>query len=244
MAHGSQKAKSKGSRVETEEKPPYEASLILPGGKLLAGDIAQIAYEGIVVSFPEKKCPPIEQGELVRLAFKLGHTGNRNWIIRGFLRQTEVNQDRRLLRVRLQLEENFLRQLQPDDWTIFNRRHTFRVRPNPKSPLSVILQKEGGYAEGQVIDISLGGIGIQLESPVAETLSEGESIMLSLPIPGHDVPITIQGSIRYLKKERDSHRVGIAFSSIRDESFFEKEKAISRFVLTRQREIIGTVEGS
>jgi c-di-GMP-binding flagellar brake protein YcgR len=134
--------------------------------------------------------------------------------------------------------------LKPDDWTIFNRRQTFRVRPNPRSPLSVILQKEGGSEEGQVIDISLGGIGIQLESLVAETLLESESIMLSLPIPGYDVPMRIQGAIRYLKKERESHRVGIAFSSVRDESFVEKEKAVSRYVLTRQREIIGTVEGS
>jgi c-di-GMP-binding flagellar brake protein YcgR len=239
-----EKERRKAYRVETKEKPSYEASLILPGGKLLAGDIANISFEGAAVNFPHKQCPPLEQGNPIRLAFRLAHTGDRNWIIHGTVRDSHVNQGMRLLRIRLSLGDTFLQHLQPDDWAIFNRRQTFRVRPNPHSPLTVNLDWEGESTEGQVLDISLGGMGIQLELQVGKMISESQSMTLSLFLPGFDVPLTISGSVCYLRKERDSHRLGITFSSNRDEWFIQKEKAISKFLLMRQREMIGKIEGS
>ena len=238
------KEKRKVYHVETKEKPSYEASLILPGGKLLAGDIANISFEGAAVIFPANQCPLLDQGDPIRLAFRLGHTGGRNWIIHGTVRESHVELGMRLLRIKLRLGDTFLQQLQPDDWAIFNRRQTFRVRPNPRSPLTVNLEWEGETAEGSVIDISLGGMGVHLESQVAKMISESQSMTLSLFIPGFDVPLTNSGSVCYLKKERDSHRLGITFSSNRDESFFQKEKVISKFLLMRQREMIGKIEGS
>jgi c-di-GMP-binding flagellar brake protein YcgR len=239
-----EKEKRKAYRVETKEKPSYEASLILPGGKLLAGDIANISFEGAAVNFPDNPCPPLAQGDPIRLAFRLASTGDRNWIIHGTLKDSHVEKGMRLLRIKLRLGDTFLQQLQPDDWAIFNRRQTFRVRPNPRSTLTVNLEWEGESTEGQVLDISLGGMGVQLESQVAKMISESQSMTLSLFLPGFDVPLTISGSACYLKKERDCHRLGITFSSNRDESFFQKEKAISKFLLARQREMIGKIEGS
>jgi c-di-GMP-binding flagellar brake protein YcgR len=238
------KEKRKTYRVETREKPSYEASLILPGGKLLAGDIANISFEGAAIQFPVKKCPPMEQGDPIRLAFRLSRTGGRNWIIHGTVRETLEDLGVRLVRIKLRLGDTFLQQLQPDDWTIFNRRQTFRVSPNPRSPLTVNLEWEEGSAESQVIDISLGGMGVRIESQVAKMISPSQSITLSLFLPGVDVPLSITGSACYLNKERDSHRLGITFSTNRDELFFQKEKAISKFLLMRQREMIGKTEGS
>jgi c-di-GMP-binding flagellar brake protein YcgR len=237
-----EREKRKAYRVETKEKTSYETSLILPGGKLLAGEIANISFEGAAVKIPDKQCPPLEQGDPIRLAFRLAHTGDRNWIIHGTLRESHVELGIRLLRIKLRLGDTFLQQLQPEDWAIFNRRQTFRVRPNPRSPLTVNLEWEGESTEGQVIDISLGGMGVRLESQVAKVISESQSMALSLYLPGFDVPLNISGSVCYLKKERDSHRLGITFSLIRDELFIQKEKAISKFLLMRQREMIGKTE--
>ena len=238
-----EKEKRRTYRVETKEKPSYEASLILPGGKLLAGDIANISFEGAAINFPVNQCPNLEQGDPIRLAFRLSHTGGRNWIIHGTVRDSHEDLGMRLLRIKLRLGDTFLQQLQPDDWTIFNRRQTFRVSPDPRSPMTVNLEWEDGAAEGQVIDISLGGMGVRIESQMAKMISQSKSIALSVFLPKFDVPLTISGSVCYQKKQRESHRLGITFSLNRDELFFRKEEAISKYLLMRQREMIGKIEG-
>jgi hypothetical protein len=90
----------------------------------------------------------------------------------------------------------------------FDRRDTFRVRPATRERISVQIVAAGILEMGEVVDISEGGVGVQLENMAGSDLS-GMEVELLIKFPAtHGV--YMKGIVRRVRVEK-SPVLGIQF---------------------------------
>jgi c-di-GMP-binding flagellar brake protein YcgR len=90
----------------------------------------------------------------------------------------------------------------------FDRRDTFRVRPATREPISVEIVAAGILEMGQLVDISEGGVGVQLEAASGSELN-GMEVELLMKFPGtHGV--YAKGTVRRVRADK-SPVLGIQF---------------------------------
>jgi hypothetical protein len=81
----------------------------------------------------------------------------------------------------------------------FDRRDTFRVRPAATEPIPVEVVAAGSLEMGQLVDISEGGVGVELETSAGSDLV-GKEVELLIGFPGtHGV--YIKGLVRRARSE-------------------------------------------
>ena len=82
----------------------------------------------------------------------------------------------------------------------FDRRDTFRVRPATREPIPVEIVAAGSLELGQLVDISEGGVGVQLEAASGGDLM-GKEVELLMGFPGtHGV--YAKGVVRRVRLEK------------------------------------------
>ncbi len=90
----------------------------------------------------------------------------------------------------------------------FDRRDTFRVRPATREPIRVEIVAAGSLEMGQLVDISEGGVGVQLEAASGSDLT-GKEVELLIGFPGtHGV--YMKGVVKRVRPDK-SPVLGIQF---------------------------------
>ncbi len=108
------------------------------------------------------------------------------------------------------------------------------VRVEPKATMAVRLGLAGQSVTGQVVNLSMGGLAVQLAAPPDVPLKAGVTVPLAFDLPSG--PVQLAGLIRSVRPEGEGKRLGIAFPQDAHVS------AIVGYVLQRRVEILEELE--
>ena len=135
----------------------------------------------------------------------------------------------------------------PDTIERIRGRAYYRVRPNPKEPIEVVIDIPGkGLFKGQLMDISEGGLAAYFSLPSSETIKPPieAQLLMSLPKKPLEKPenwykVRTASLIKFVGLwEGSKYKVGIEYRGLPEQD----KKAIVNYILMRQREEIRKVK--
>jgi hypothetical protein len=111
------------------------------------------------------------------------------------------------------------------------------VRVEPQTPMPVRLELEGRPVAGHIVDLSLGGLAVQVAAePAGHPLKPNISAPLAFELPSG--PVELAGLVRSVRAEGSGKRLGIAFTQDAHLG------AIVAYVLQRRVEILGELQAA
>ncbi len=111
------------------------------------------------------------------------------------------------------------------------------VRVEPKEPIALRLEAGGQAFQGQVVDISLGGLAVQIPSPDPDqVLKVRASVRMALDLPSGAMELL--GIIRSAKSAAGGKRLGIAFPQDAQLSI------LVNYILQRRMEILSELRAT
>jgi hypothetical protein len=177
--------------------------------------IQQIEPEAVIIQVAQREAVCLE---LEREVVVLGEGGDEAL-------RAEVSE------VQLALGRAKLTRVRYADSRLGNR---LMVRVEPKAPMAVRLELAGQAVTGQVVDLSMGGLAVQVTAPPELPLKAGVTVPVALDLPSG--PVELAGLVRSVRPEGDGKRLGIAFPQDAHVS------AIVGYVLQRRVEILAELE--
>ncbi len=206
------------------------------------GEIVDVSADGVGVRFAAKARPGLAVGSEVDLRFTSTQLKKPLEVQARVRRRHE---EEGAVRYGLQFlgEEQTDRKLSPILHALFNRRAAYRVEPDPELPVDVtITSVDGGTtAEGQVVNISAGGLQARLPFESDQAFARVDAVRLSLALPGSPNPCSLVGRISARILSGIVVKYGIAFDPERSENFERQTSAIFDYASKRQREILRPV---
>lgn len=221
------------SKKETISSFPFSFDLMLPGRKKLAGNLADVNMEGAAISFPVEQCPALKNSERIRLALTIFET-KKTMLLDAVVNGSRTVQDRILFQFRFIDTTHILKDPDPVLSGYFNRRESFRVRPDLSEPIRVSFKWEGKSVEGSILDISLTGIGLALEPKVARQLEYAKQITMTFRLPDETMPFEIVGNTTNFIPVGKLVRYGIQFDRKETMNIRNKERRILKYIMQRQ----------
>jgi hypothetical protein len=112
------------------------------------------------------------------------------------------------------------------------------VRVAPKDSIDVAIEdSEGNTLAASLIDISMDGLGVHLQTPgVEQGLKQKPNVRVKLELP--TAKINLSGAVRYIRAEPDGkHRAGISFSQD-----ILVRTAITNYIAHRRGEILSELQ--
>lgn len=225
-------------RVEPEQLGDVEVSLVLSSQKLLPGELINMSLHGSAVFFPANECPDLTPNEMVKLKIVIAPS-KKSITIDVIVKDSCMAGGKKLCRFQFAEPATFVQELDPSLWEYFNRRQSFRVEPDQAEPIEVMLEWQGGFGQGRIIDISTAGMRLELDPELARTLRHADPLTLSSQLPGSKIPLKLAGNIRYRKPKEENTHCGIRFNWnwSKTDNFELQESAIGAYLMRRQREI-------
>jgi c-di-GMP-binding flagellar brake protein YcgR len=229
------KEQRKQYRSETEPPAPFELSLILPDGRDLSGLLKNISLDGAAILFPSDKCPIFKPKEKVRLkltTIKNSKSIPITAIAVGFKQGKEMT----LCRFYFLRANNLAQKLEPSLFVYFNRRQAVRVRAPVDEPVEVDLMWSGGYIEARMIDISITGIGLEVDPDEVEILDLPVEVTVSFQLPGFKT-FLLSGTALHRMEVGKTLKYGIKFDWEQTEDIERQQDDLEAYVLERQKEM-------
>jgi hypothetical protein len=105
------------------------------------------------------------------------------------------------------------------------------MRVEPKEPIRVALESENLAFEGDIVDMSLNGIGIRIDQPnYNPSLKPGTTIKTAFDLPNHH--ITLEGTVLSSIRAGNTYRLSLRFNQNGPQKI-----AIFRYLIDRRAEI-------
>ena len=98
---------------------------------------------------------------------------------------------------------------------IQKKRRFPRFPANQKSQFC-LQERYGNWKDCIIHTISRGGVGIALK----EKINVGSNIFLEIPIPYEFAPLSLQGTLRWIKEKENDFLGGVEFKKVLDEEQF------------------------
>ena len=127
--------------------------------------------------------------------------------------------------------------LDSDLRSLFNEREAFRVEPDTKRSIEVVLVQGGVRLATRVRDISVLGAGLAGPSPFVERLSSDRPVVLHIQLPEVRGPIIVSSDLRHARvSDGTTALFGFRFE---DEASLSPtaRRSLADYVMGRQREI-------
>lgn len=116
------------------------------------------------------------------------------------------------------LEEDELhRQVTPEWRRWFSRRRHPRFEPRGELAATLTVTWRGGEARGRVVDVSVSGVGVELDVGSARSVVVAREVGVLLAFPGSGGTMRLRAAVRGAKQGTPSVRVGLEF--VRDTMF-------------------------
>ena len=129
--------------------------------------------------------------------------------------------------------------------SLYNRRETFRVRPDAVAPIDVRVCPRGRDEELslQLVDLSETGLGLCATDVAAGMVNDVDVVSLCFDLPGCARPLRAIGFIRHRRKSAKGVHIGIAFAPELTVGFDVFQDQIVAYVMRRQREVLRDLSG-
>lgn len=112
------------------------------------------------------------------------------------------------------------------------------LRVEPKDPIPVTIQIDGQTISGNLIDLSIDGVGIRLSAPAADQLLKRQSAA-QVSFQLLNTRLEFSGTVAYLKAVNDTNRLGVDFSA--DPHL---KAAINQYIAQRRAEIMNELDAA
>jgi c-di-GMP-binding flagellar brake protein YcgR len=224
-------------RVDLNHPKPVRMNLILSDGEPLEGEIINISKGGVRVSFPADKAPIFGQNEKVTL--KIEKTSDHKTVVlNAIMAGTIESGGKKLYRFQFTDEDHLNGELDSSIFKYFNRRQFLRVRPGAATRVEATVELGGALYQAWVIDISMGGIRLSIESKIGQELNQLDRGIISCQLPGCEIPLKVMGTIIHHWPEGGRIVCGIKFDWGETDAFRQQDAAIADYVQRRQREVL------
>ncbi len=230
-------------RSETMELLLEANVTIFPsGGRPMPGRLLDVTSGEVSVLLVDQRRPPPAKGQRVRLQIVLRKLDRPMNIVATVLNRREED-ERTICTFRFTHMATVDRNLPPDIYSVFNRRQMFRVRPDPRQPLKVVLvatreDDRRVEAEAVVTDVSGSGVGVFIGANDAGPFNLSGNLEIELLLPGEQEVMTFSGRVCYRIEVGKRWRFGIEFSARRTEAFRRKQRRLMSFIMDRQRDLL------
>ena len=225
-------------RVQIDPSEDLRVTIPNPAGDVFQGRLIDLSGSGAGASFPLSNCPILAIGERAELVFTTQRL-KAPLVMAARVQNRMEHQDS--CRYGFVFLEGQLREvnLSSDLRELFNRRKTVRVRPDPQSPINVVLEalQGGQQVEGRLEDISASGARVGLQEQIDSRLRTISTVRISFSLPESGA-VSMTGHIRHRQIVRGSVSYGIEFDPELTDNFGRQQEAVVQFVMQRQRELL------
>lgn len=123
---------------------------------------------------------------------------------------------------------------------VFNRRGSWRVRPEPLAHVPVCLRAPDRplAVRGPLADISSGGLAVRLDADVEERFADVDRVWVSLQLPETDEPVRLGAAIRSRRLCGRQVRYGLQFDESAGPWASPSLRSILGYVMQRQRDTL------
>ena len=232
-------------RVQSEELVDLRATIRTPDGTYPLGKPVDLSMDGvgtqllISMRFASAGCPTLVVGEEVTLCLGLSAAESPLELSARVMHRTDKGESRRY-GFQFTDPKQLERQLSPALHRLFNGRHAFRIKPDPDSPIEVLLISASPALQvrTRVIDISLDGMAFAVPLDVESTLATADRLVACIGLPGGRQPPRLGILIRNRSLLGNEVRYGVEFNLERTQDVRRQQDAVTRYVMDRQRTLI------
>ncbi len=225
--------------MQPDDKDFLEVTLSSGGRTLAPGIVVDVTADGAGIRFPLATAPNIAIGEQVELEF--ASQQQKILAVAAFVRFRREEETVRRYGLEFLDRDIVEKQLPPALARLFNRRASFRVRPDPAAPIAVTL--EGFVPMGSVerttvdlVDLSVTGMAVTVGTEFEKAFSGNVDVRVSMELPGYPDDINLGAVIHYRKLLDGGVHYGIGFDPERTANFAKQRRAIMDYVVRRYRE--------
>jgi c-di-GMP-binding flagellar brake protein YcgR len=224
-------------RIELGEKSTVEVSIHVEDRPLMVGRLHDVSAEGAGVVLPNLAGAPLAVGQNAELVL-VGRTIVKPLRVSAIVshHRIEGTGPEAVQRYGFDFtdKEGFDELLIAQDLhVLFNRRRARRIQPDPEEPIEVHLEDEdrGKSESARVVDLSTGGVGIQVTPKAGPRFAEGERVSVSLRLPGGSEDLRLEGKVLHRSEATGGGtRYGIEFDRVRTPRFAEQQALLARYV--------------
>jgi hypothetical protein len=123
---------------------------------------------------------------------------------------------------------------------VFNQRRDYRVRPDPRQPVTVTVGAPGCRVKVQAEDVSASGLSFTASLKLERNLSDQETVVLSLRLPTDTKDLHFRAKVLHSAIVAGGARYGVCLLDEPGEDFERHTRALESYVNRRRRqEILG-----
>ena len=214
-----------------------QATIHLPGGGDLYGELVSISPDRAELSFPAAEMTEAIPGKDIKLSISAPAVQLHLRVsIFGWSEEGEIRRCRVQLPQLGPVEERGVRKLVRG----YNQRQAFRMEIDPAEPVEVLVESlsDGGRAAHDLVDIS--GLGLAMTSqPLGRLqLRIGSRVKLRFRLSGIPSTIEVIGSVQNRAQIEDEYRYGISFDAAESFDFNAIQDLIVDYVMACERRAI------
>lgn len=151
-------------------------------------------------------------------------------------RMVQVSGDPDGLRIGLQLRPAQREAVEAWLLPLFNQRRALRVSAPPGKPLIVRVFDDQGepLAEVRMVDLSVEGMGLELDDAAKAALSVGSAVALRFVVAGSREPVRLGAVVRHIGEDGDGQTVaGVAFDPDQGDATHARSR-VGAYIVRRQ----------
>lgn len=214
-----------------------QATLHLPSGGSLKGELVSISRESAELTFPAAEMLEAIPEKDTQLSIASAHVQlNLRVRIFGWSEEGEIRRCRVQLPALGAVEARNVGKLERR----YNKRQSFRIDVDPSDPVEVMVESisDGGRAAHDLVDIS--GVGLAMKSqPLGRLqLRVGSRVKLRFRLEGFLTSLELLGQIQNRSQVGEEFRYGVAFDATESHDFNAIQDLIVDYVMACERRLI------
>ncbi len=214
-----------------------QATIHLPSGGSLKGELVSISRQSAELSFPTAEMTEAIPGKDTQLSITSPNVQLHLRVsIFGWSEEGEIRRCRVQLPPLGAVESRGVRKLVRG----YNQRQSFRMDIDPSEPVEVMVESfsDGGRAAHDLVDIS--GMGLAMTSqPLGRLqLRVGSRIKLRFQLSGYPGSIEMIGTVQNRTQVGEEHRYGVSFDATESYYFNAIQDLIVDYVMACERRAI------
>jgi hypothetical protein len=210
------------------------ATLHLPGGGTVSGELVSISHESAELSFASAELQETVGDDLVQLSIAAsGVHLNLNVRVFGWSEEGELRRCRVQLANLGAVESRNVRRLIRG----YNQRQAFRIDIDPSYPVGVIVESlsDGSKSSHDLVDISGLGLAVKTQPLGRLQLRKGSRVKLRFELDGFPGLVELIGEVQNIDKAGDDFRYGVSYDATETHDFNMIQDLIVDYVMACER---------
>ncbi|MEM7515400.1 MAG: PilZ domain-containing protein [Planctomycetota bacterium] len=210
------------------------AELQRASGKRARARVLDTSAGGASLAFTGIPMRELEKGTVLDLWF-LEAGAARQLHVQGDIRRVEIEGREIVCGIAFKDVHDFYAELTPRMWERFNRRKSYRARPEARDEVRVEVHEAGQSFDYAITDVSVLGLGFGVPPEYASRFRDGQRMRLVLTLPGAVEPAYLAAHLVHRTAFGLDDRHGVEFDPKATDAFVEQQELLLGWIVDRQR---------